>query len=308
VRRVVDIDSEVARTVGKRVGAWYSTRLEDIWEDSGVDVVAVCSPDSLHAAQVIAACENAKRAVLCEKPLCVSLAEARLIGEISARTGVPVVTGTMHLFDPAFSAAAAAWGTEPASLVRSVCLLPANERFTALATELAGSAPRPSEPSSPVLSPLRDAVLGLASHHIPLVRRFMPDLGEVVSARTLAPWGYDIMLRGGPTLAQLIGVLPISPAPCWTFEATSARQSLVVEFPPSYVQAGSAKATLYGEPASMWHYLTNGYVSEWEVLAGVAREGDGGSHVQDAVVDFCWAERIISAAQSLLAGERGSDP
>ena len=305
VRRVVDTDADVARIVGERAGARYGTRVEDLWEDSDVDVVAVCSPDSLHAAQVIAACESAKRAVLCEKPLCVSLAEARLVGEISSKTGVPVVTGTMHVFDPAFAAAATAWGTEPAALVRSVCLLPPNERFIALATELAPSAPRPSEPGASVPSPLRKAVLGLASHHLPLVRRFMPELHEVVSARTLAPWGYEITLQGRTTLTQMIGVLPISPSPHWTFEATSTRRSLLVEFPPSFVQAGSARATMHGEPSSMWHYASNGYVAEWDLLARVAREGDGGRHVQNAVVDFEWADRIVAAVASSLAQEGG---
>ena len=46
-----------------------------------------------------------KRGILCEKPLATTVAEAQLIADASARTGVPVVVGAMHVYDPAFAAA-----------------------------------------------------------------------------------------------------------------------------------------------------------------------------------------------------------
>jgi hypothetical protein len=140
-------------------------------------------------------------------------------------------------------------------------------------------------------------VLGLASHHLPLVRRFMPQLEDVVEARPIEPWGYAITLVGGGTLAQMVGTVSISPTPHWTFRATSPTQDLHVAFPPPYVQAGSATAALAGDPARTWHHRTNGYVAEWKLLARLAREGDDGSRVREAVADFEWGTRIVEAAR-----------
>jgi len=302
IRRVVDVDLAVARDVGERAGARYGTDVTVLWDDAAIEVVAVCSPHSFHAAQVSAACESGKLAVLCEKPLCVTLAEAHVIRDVSLRTGVPVVTGTMHLFDPAFTAAAAVWGSAVPDLVRSVCLLPSNQRFIDLATELAPSAPAPGP--APVPDLLESEILGLASHHLPLVRRFMPELDQVIQARPLAPWGYDVTLSGGGTIAQMIGMMPIAPSPRWTFEAACDKQCLSIEFPPSYVQTGSARATLHGDPTRTWRYPANGYVAEWEVLARVARGAEGSHYLREAIADFEWARRIIAAAAPPKAGEK----
>src|SRR4029078_5762233 len=69
---VMDIDAGVAERVAARCGATFTTEADAIVEDPHVDVVVVCSPDAMHAEQVVAACQSGKLAVLCEKPLAVS--------------------------------------------------------------------------------------------------------------------------------------------------------------------------------------------------------------------------------------------
>jgi myo-inositol 2-dehydrogenase / D-chiro-inositol 1-dehydrogenase len=79
VVRVMSPDPRVAAEVARRCGAKGSTREEDILDDPAVEIVAICSPDSVHARQVIAACETGKKLIFCEKPLAVTRAQAEEI-------------------------------------------------------------------------------------------------------------------------------------------------------------------------------------------------------------------------------------
>ena len=109
VSHITDINLEIAASVAARVGSRHSTSLDALLDDPSVDVVAVCSPHQFHADQVIAACRAGKRAVLCEKPFAMSGEEASRIAAVSAETGVPIVVGAMHTFDPGWRAAAGNW-------------------------------------------------------------------------------------------------------------------------------------------------------------------------------------------------------
>jgi predicted dehydrogenase len=51
------------------------------------DVVAVCTPDSLHAAQTIAAAKAGVRGVYCEKPMAVNMADARTMVDACRHAG-----------------------------------------------------------------------------------------------------------------------------------------------------------------------------------------------------------------------------
>jgi hypothetical protein len=61
--------------------------------------------------------------------------------------------------------------------------------------------------------------------------------------------------------------------PEWTVEAFSATTTLRVTFTPSYVQAGSAVASIHrgAESRTFGPYPANGYQGEWEFLARLAR-------------------------------------
>lgn len=64
-----------------------------------VDVVDICLPHHLHTDAVIAAADAGK-AILCEKPLCTSLADARRARAAVGTNGVAFMSGHNQLFQP----------------------------------------------------------------------------------------------------------------------------------------------------------------------------------------------------------------
>lgn len=74
--------------------------VEEILGDSRVDAVLVASPTPLHSGQVVAAV-RAKKPVLCEKPLSLSLKEARRCADQVDASGVPFMIALNKRFDPA---------------------------------------------------------------------------------------------------------------------------------------------------------------------------------------------------------------
>ena len=305
---VMDVDQVLAERVASRAGdgVTASTDYRKLLDDPAVDVVAVCSPHQFHAEQVAAACAAGKRAVLCEKPLATTAEEAALIADAVTRSGVPVVVGTMHAYDPAWRAARESWGDFASSvtLVRSAIYIPHNDEFIGLATELAAP-PGPLPPRGDMSDPrvraavLRGGILGLAIHNTPLVRQLLPEVDEVLDARPVAPFGYRITFRGGPRTAHLLALMPGQWSPRWTFDAWSAEDHLHAEFPPSYVLAGSSVTEFGGR---RWHLPANGYQAEWihlaDVAAGVAEPLFS---IEDSVADLRYALAIADGAADILA-------
>lgn len=277
VTKVMDVDAALAERVAARCDAASTASLDEVLQDPAVDIVAVCSPHAFHAEQVIAACQAGKRAVLCEKPMTTTARQARQLAAASAASKVPVVVGTMHAYDPAYAAARRHWGDLPrtATLVRSVIYLPSNDLMIAAATDPAAPAEKAPAADTARALPhppnIRDAILGLAMHALPLIREFVPRTGTVSFARMLKPWGYSLACTSGDRAVQLIGFMPGRWAPDWRLSVWGAGQELHVAFPPSYVLAGSATASLAAVGSCRsWHYPDNGYQAEWEHLADVA--------------------------------------
>ena len=69
VVHVSDGGSGGAAALAARTGARTRPGIDDLLADPRVEIVAICSPPHLHAAQVRAAVAAGKRAILCEKPL-----------------------------------------------------------------------------------------------------------------------------------------------------------------------------------------------------------------------------------------------
>jgi myo-inositol 2-dehydrogenase / D-chiro-inositol 1-dehydrogenase len=66
----------------------------------GIDAVAICSPTDTHV-ELIALAASSGKAVFCEKPISIDLAEAGRALEAVERSGVPLMIGFNRRFDPA---------------------------------------------------------------------------------------------------------------------------------------------------------------------------------------------------------------
>ena len=318
VLHIMDVDPAVASSVAARVGAASSTSMDALLGDPGVDIVAICSPHQFHADQVIAACQAGKKAVLCEKPFAMNAGEAARISAVSAETGVPIVVGAMHTFDPGWLAAEQNWGNLPenAHTIRSSIVLPPNARFEDFATEII-TRPAAAQPDysdvEVIKGMMRGGIMGLAIHDLPLVRRFTPDFAqiEVLQARHVRPFGYVISLRTPTRTIELRAAMNSTWKPEWSFEAIADDSALRIDFTPSYVQAGSAVATLTSrngtETGRFGPFGHNGYEGEWRELAAMARGTRQAPPARTLIDDLTFALDIADATVvSVAAGHAGA--
>ncbi len=96
---VTDRDPEAARRVAERFGINAVTDLDAALDLPGVDGVIVATPHAEHAEQVRKALEQGKH-VLCEKPLAVTLEDARALALLADEAKVRLATGLNHRFYP----------------------------------------------------------------------------------------------------------------------------------------------------------------------------------------------------------------
>ena len=69
-----------------------------------VDAVDICLPHHLHKDAIVAAAEAGKH-VLCEKPLCLTVAEADAVSKAVASSGITLMCAHNQLFLPAVAKA-----------------------------------------------------------------------------------------------------------------------------------------------------------------------------------------------------------
>jgi myo-inositol 2-dehydrogenase/D-chiro-inositol 1-dehydrogenase len=305
VARVMDVDADLAASVAGRVGARWTTSMEELLADEDVQIVVICSPHQFHADQVIAACRARKRAILCEKPFAMTQREAEQIATASKQTGVPIVVGAMHTFDPAWLAAKANWGdlAQKAHTIRYSIVLPPNPRFEDFATEVVT---RPARGSADRRDPdtahgiVFGSIMGLAIHDLPLVRAFCPDFTDVelLSAIVPDPSGYFVQLRVGDRNVEVVATTTSSWIPEWYVEAIADDASVRIDFMPSYVQAGSGTATLRraGETHIFGPHPMNGYEGEWRFIAGIAMGTQQPLDVTELIHDLTFAIAIAEKA------------
>lgn len=310
VIRVMDVDEHIARSVASRVEADWTTDAARVTDADDVDVVVIGSPHRFHSAQAIAAARAGRRAVLCEKPLAVTVEDAEQVRTVFAETGVPLIIGAMHLFDPAWRAASAAWGDPPTSAhtIRNSIVLPPNPRFEDFAAEVIT---RPTSPDRDRRDPevaarmIWDGVMGLAVHDLPLIRSFCRDSDsvEVRSAFVPPPSGYRIDLDVGGVAVQLASVNTRGWNPEWTLDVIAGDRALHADFPPSYVQAGSATVTLTDAAGvrTFGPYPTNGYEAEWRYIADVVA---GDAPPPDPAVAVDDVRFALAIADGASAGAR----
>ncbi|HEY0944481.1 MAG TPA: Gfo/Idh/MocA family oxidoreductase [Opitutaceae bacterium] len=103
---VTDVRSDVTRQLAAEFGARGCATYAELLDDPALDAVVVMTPTKLHQEVVIAAA-NAKKAIFCEKPLSLDLAEAQAMKAAVDANGVFFQLGLMRRFDQAYAAAKA---------------------------------------------------------------------------------------------------------------------------------------------------------------------------------------------------------
>ncbi|MCD5312118.1 Gfo/Idh/MocA family protein [Kineosporia babensis] len=301
VRAVMDADGGTARSVAARAGARPSTSVQDVLQDESIDVIAVCSPHPFHAEQVIEACLAGKKVVLCEKPFATTVEDATRIAEVCATTGVPVLVGAMHTHDPGWLAFTQAWGETAGSAqhIRCSAVLPPNPRFEDFATEVSHRPPAPTGPTA-AADRIRDGVLGLAIHDLPLIRAFLAEPGQIVvhEARSLTPFGYSIIFSSAGQVVELHALMSENWDPHWSFQVFAPTRAATVTFMPSYVQAGPADVVIdeAGRRTQLKAAPHNGYLGEWQHLYDVAHGGAPRYGTAELVADLAFALDVAEQA------------
>ena len=99
---VADLQKNLAESFAKKysVPRWYPNH-QDLIADKEIDAVAVISPTSTHKNVVIEATKNGK-AIFCEKPISISLNEAREMLQAIEKSGVFFQMGFQRRFDAGY--------------------------------------------------------------------------------------------------------------------------------------------------------------------------------------------------------------
>ncbi len=103
---VADVYPQAAETLAAKYDA-EARSVEDVLNDPEIDAVLIASSTDTHS-DLIEAATAAGKAVLCEKPVDLSLERAKACLEAAAQTGKPVMIGFNRRFDPNFGALKAA--------------------------------------------------------------------------------------------------------------------------------------------------------------------------------------------------------
>ncbi|WP_037317099.1 inositol 2-dehydrogenase [Ruegeria halocynthiae] len=99
---VSDAISDAAESLAAEQGAAARTS-QEIIADPSIDAVLIATPTDTHS-DLIEAAARAGKAVLCEKPVDLSLERALACQAVAAETGQPVMVGFNRRFDPSFAA------------------------------------------------------------------------------------------------------------------------------------------------------------------------------------------------------------
>lgn len=103
---VSDVNANAAATLAAQYGA-QARSTDAILADPAIDAVLVATSTDTHS-DLIERATAAGKAVLCEKPVDLSLARAQACQRAAAKTGKPVMIGFNRRFDPNFAALKAA--------------------------------------------------------------------------------------------------------------------------------------------------------------------------------------------------------
>jgi myo-inositol 2-dehydrogenase/D-chiro-inositol 1-dehydrogenase len=104
---VQDINAPAAAAVGAQLDVPHTTDAVALLASGDVDAVAICSSTDTHVPLLIAAAQAGK-AIFCEKPISLDLAEVDEALAVVKASGVPIQIGFNRRFDPAHASVRAA--------------------------------------------------------------------------------------------------------------------------------------------------------------------------------------------------------
>jgi predicted dehydrogenase len=105
--RVLAVCDQDAGMLSRALWSWPEARgyldYQELLRDCVPDLVTICTWPRLHAPMVLAAARAGVKAVLCEKPLALSMGEIDEMVRVSTELGTKIAVGHQHRFNPAFS-------------------------------------------------------------------------------------------------------------------------------------------------------------------------------------------------------------
>lgn len=87
VKTIVDIDLVQAKTLAKAIGSSATSAIDEVLNNSEINAVDICLPSFLHMDTVIKLAE-AKKNIICEKPIALSVEDAEKMFEVCESMGV----------------------------------------------------------------------------------------------------------------------------------------------------------------------------------------------------------------------------
>jgi predicted dehydrogenase len=101
LKMICDAKEELCRQRAKEFDfQQYTTRYQDMLDDKSIDVIAIYTPDHLHAEHVKQALQHDKH-VVCTKPFIDNLADAKELLELQKKSGKKVFVGqSSRFFEP----------------------------------------------------------------------------------------------------------------------------------------------------------------------------------------------------------------
>lgn len=306
VVHIADTGSGRADALAERTGARSSAGDAALLADPAVQIVLVCSPPELHAAQVQAAVAAGKRAIFCEKPLATTILDAQAAVEACRAAGAALLVGTNHLFDAAWARAKHHLIAREARVeaVSVTLALPPNTRYHEQVTD-DGPFLRPGryrpDPTRPEVaaSVVRALLIGLGVHELPALRDLAPYFDEVVFARFVPPVGYAVGYVAGGVHVRLTTVMLHGGADAlWRMAITTSDDVIEVDFPPAFVHAGSAVVTVRGDDGRRTVFrrdAEDGYEAEWRAFLALLDDGHPVEY-DELLADACYAIDLADAA------------
>jgi myo-inositol 2-dehydrogenase / D-chiro-inositol 1-dehydrogenase len=91
------------------------TRIEELFDVAGLDALVITSPNHCHAAQLDMIFAKRPLPVLVEKPVCVSVSEARALESLAQRADAPIWVGMEYRYMPPIAAMIDRVHAQPAS-------------------------------------------------------------------------------------------------------------------------------------------------------------------------------------------------